>query len=120
MVDNYIWKSADCNEDQTDGPPDELKNSESKSGEVDDLSTLMTGYLFQLLTTETELVPQIGKFLDESIIVSADPYLGGLALLNPWMLTSIECVKTSTMDTAQVLPECFLVLEVVWAQAVAV
>ena len=87
------------------GWPDDLKSSVSNSCEAADPSISMIGCQFQLPITETELVPQMGKFLNEHIIVSVDPYLGRLALLNFPMLMSIGHVMTSTMDTAKVLSE---------------
>ena len=61
--------------------PDELKSLVSNSWEAAD-PFILIGCQFQLLVTETELVPQKGKLLNEYTIVTADPYLGGMALLN--------------------------------------
>ena len=64
------------------GQPDELKILVSNQCEVANPSTPMIGYQFQLPITGAGLVPQIGKFLSESILVSLDPYSGGSALVN--------------------------------------
>ena len=55
------------------GWPDELKIMTSKSCEAADPATQIRGCLIWLLTTETELVPRLRRFLDESIIVEHIP-----------------------------------------------
>ena len=45
------------------GHPDELKSLVSNSCQVANPFTLMIGYQFQLLITETEFSPQTGYFL---------------------------------------------------------
>ena len=94
------------------GQPDNLKISTSNSCEAADPSTQMRGCQIQLLTTETELVPWLGRFLDESISSRADPYSRGMALIDPCMLTSITVSRP--VDTAQMFPEGFPVLEGIW------
>ena len=102
------------------GQPDELKSLASNSCEEADPSTPMIGCQFWLLVAETELVPWVGQLLNECTLVSADPYAGGMALLNPQLLASIGHIQTSTMDTAKVLSECFPVLKGIgmWAAAI--
>ena len=62
---------------------DEMESSVSNSCEASDPSTPMIGCQFQLLVTEAELVPCMGKLLNECIVFSVDPYSGGMALLEP-------------------------------------